>query len=1042
MLRSVIETSMRFRYLAIVFAAALLVVGVMQMRNEPVDLLPEFSPPQVEVQTESLGLAAAEVEALITVPLEEMLAGLPWTQTTGSTSITGLSSITVTFEPGTDIMDARQMVQERLLQTSALPKVAKRPAMLQPVSTTNRVLRVGLSSPTLSLIDISVLARWKIKPRLLGVPGVANVAIWGQRERQLQVQVDPARLKEMNVRLIDVIRASGDALWSSPLSFLQASTPGTGGFIDMPNQRMDVRHLLPISSPEDLARIAFRAGDGSIVRLGDVAEVVEDHQPMIGDAVVGDRPGVLLVVEKFPGANTVEVTRRVEEALAALAPGLPGVEINTTTFRPASFIDLATDNLAKTALASALLVAIALFGLLRDWRAAVVALVVLPVSLMAAVVVLLWFGAALNAMTLAGLALAVGVVLDDAIVGADAVAARLRQDGGAAGERSTAQTVLAACLETRRPLGYATLIILLLLAPVLVMGGIEGSLFGPMARAAAMALLCSLVVALTIAPALSLVLWSGVPPRPEPPLQRWLRNHYEGPLAKAIEARPMVLGAAGVALLVGVALLPVLRPSLPPSFQEREFVLRWTAESGISHTEMSRLVGEVSEKLRVIPGVRDVGAQIGRAVMSDQVADINTAEIWVSLDRRAGYDKTVAAVREVAADYPGLSSDVLSFADQRIAETLAAEGDPIVVRLFGPDLEMLRGKADEVQQAISRIHGVVSPRVASTTEEPQIEIEVDLEAAERYGIKPGDVRREATTLLAGLEVGNLFEEQKVFEVIVVGALSVRDDIESIRELQIGTPDGAWIRLGDVADVRLAKTRNTFERTGASRSIDITAGVQGRDLDAVVEEVERNLAAVEFPLEYHAELLEDYADRDEWRTRLLVYALVAALGIFLLLQAALRSWRLAALTFIAMFSALVGAVLAAFATGAALSLGVAAGLVAVLGLTVRSSMLLLQRYQELEARSGERHSRALAIGGAMERVGPLVASAVATALAMLPFVMGGTIPGLEVAHPMAVVVLGGLVTSTLFALFVVPTLYAAFGTEPELELDEGIRHAPS
>ena len=362
MLRGIVNLSLQIRFLLVSLAAALLIAGAVQLRNQPVDLLPEFSPPRVEVQTEALGLASAEVEALITVPLEEMLSGVPWLQSMRSTSITGLSSIVLVFEPGTDVMDARQMVQERLLQTSALPKVSKRPAMLQPVSSTNRVINIGLSSDKLSLIELSILARWNIKPRLLGVPGVANVAIWGQRERQLQVLVDPERLQEKGVRLTEVMEAAGDAMWSSPLSFLKASTPGNGGFIDTPNQRLDLRHVQPITSPEELSRVTFLGPGGALLRLGDVANVVEGHPPMIGDGIVNDGPGLVLVVEKFPWANTLEVTEGVEEALEALKPGLPGVEVDSTTFRPATFIEMSINNLAKALVIGAVLAVVALFA--------------------------------------------------------------------------------------------------------------------------------------------------------------------------------------------------------------------------------------------------------------------------------------------------------------------------------------------------------------------------------------------------------------------------------------------------------------------------------------------------------------------------------------------------------------------------------------------------------------------------------------------------------------------------------------------------------
>ena len=1041
MLRSIVDASLRFRYLTLLIALALLAVGVFQIRSTHVDLLPEFSRTEVEVQTEALGLAAAEVEALITVPLEEMLSGLPWLETVHSKSITGLSSILMTFEPGTDLMDARQMVQERMLRTLALPKVSKRPAMLQPVSTTNRVLNVGLSSTTLSLIDLSVLARWKIKPRVLSVPGVGNVAIWGQRERQLQVQVDPARLLKNNIRVADVIRASGDALWSSPLSFLRASTPGAGGFIDMPNQRMDVRHVLPILSPQDLASVTFQTSEGAVLRLGDVADVVQGHPPMIGDGIVNGQPGLLLVVEKLPGANTAEVTEGVEAALAALQAGLPGVEIDTTIFRPATFVALSVDNLTATLLIGAVLAVVALLVLLRDWRAAVVGLVAIPLSLMVAILAFRYYGIAINAMILAGLVLAVGVVVDQTIAATTSIARRLRENHESLEPRSTAQVVLDSSIETKRAGGYAILIMLLALAPVLFLDGLEGKFFGPLAVSCALALLGSMVIALTVTPALCLILWGDALP-PEPPLQRWLRNRYEGVLAGVASAPRVVLVASAAILLLGLALLPLLQPSLLPAFQERDIVLRFASEPGSSYIETSHVVGEAAQKLRDVPGVRNVGAQIGRAVMSDQVADVNTAEIWVSLQPDANYDETIAAIQQVAANYPGLSTEPLSFATLKIRETLTGSAEPVVVRLYGPDYDVLRDKAEEVGKALSRINGIVAPRIGAQIDSPQIEIEVRLAAAEQYGLKPGDVRREATTYVAGIEVGNLFEQQKVFEVVVWGIPAIRDDIESIQELPISTPGGGFIRLGDVADVRQVTAQNVFERTGASRSIDVRAGISGRDLGPILEDVDDALEQIQFPLEHHAELLDDYLNEEEADERFLAYAIGAAIGIFLLLQAALRSWRLALLTFLLIPSALVGGAIAVVAAGGSASLGAVAGFLMIVGVAAHSALLLMQRCQELEERDDWKTGSGPLIQGAMERVGPVVATAVIVALAMLPLVLRGAIPGLEIVHPMAVVILGGLVTSTLFALFVVPALYAAFRIRPEPEFEGRMHHAVS
>ena len=1042
MMRSIVGSSLKFRLLVVALAAATLFLGITQLRTMPMDTLPEFTQPYVEIQTEALGLSADEVEQLITVPLEaDLLNGVAWLETIRSESVPGLSSIVMVFQPGTDLLRARQLVAERLTQAHALPNVSKPPAMLQPLSSSSRVMMIGLSSKDLTLIEQSVLTRWTIRPRLMGVPGVANVAIWGQRERQLQVQVDPDRLRAHKVSLLEVIKTTGNALWVSPLSFLDASTPGTGGFIDTPNQRLGVRHVLPITTPADLARVTIEKEQpgGPALRLGDVADVVEDHQPLIGDASVNDGPGLMLVVEKFPEANTLEVTRGVEAALESLEPGLSGMEIDSSIFRPASFIETAMDNLVLALLLGLALLLLVLAAFLFNWRTALISLVAILVSLAAAGLVLHLRGATLNAMVLAGLVLAVAIVVDDAIVDVEHIARRLREQRREDADRPTVAVILEASLEVRGALLYATLIILLAVLPVLFLGGLSGAFLKPLALSYGLAVLASMVVALTVTPALSVLLLPrpGRPGRGESPLAGRLLGGYHSALARAVAAPRAVFLAAGVIVLVGLAVLPLLsRPqSTLPSFKERDLLIRWDGTPGTSGPEMTRIVAQASRELRSLPGVRNVGGHVGRAVMSDQVVGINSGELWVSVDPKADYDKTVASIQEVVDGYPGLERNVLTYLKDRTGGTLPvagealtqAGGDAIVVRVYGQEQEVLRGKADEVRQALARVDGVVDPKVELQVEEPTLEVEVDLDAAQRYGIKPGDVRRAAATMLSGIAVGSLFEEQKVFDVQVWSTPETRHSLTSVRELLIDTPGGGRVRLGDVAEVRVAAAPNVIKREAVSRRIDVGASVQGRDLGAVVADVERTLQGIRFPLEYHAELLGDSADRQAARQRVVWYAAAAAIGIFLLLQAAFGSWRLATAVFLTLPVALAGGVLAALAGGGLMSLGAVTGFFAVLGIAARNGILLVSRYRQLEGDEGEPFGPGLVLRGARERLVPILAAALAAALALVPLVVLGDDPGREIVRPMAVVVLGGLVTSTLLSLFIVPTLYLRLGS---------------
>ena len=563
MMRSIVRSSLQFRYLVVVIAGVLMLAGINRLREMPVDVLPEFSPPFVEIQTEALGLSAEEVEQMITVPMEQdLLAGVAWLDVIRSESVPGVSSVLIYFEPGTDLYRARQMVSERLAQAAVgIPHVSKPPTMIQPTSSASRFMIVGLSSEELSLIEMSVLARWTIAPRLLGVPGVANVAIWGNRDRQLQVLVDPEHLQAQGVSLEQVIETTGNALWVSSLSFLEASSPGTGGFIDTPNQRLGIWHVLPISSPEELAQVPVDGTEGLL--LGDVATVVEDHQPLIGDAVVNDSPNLMLVIEKLPGTNTLEVTRGVEDALAALQPGFAAINFDATLFRPATFIEMAIANLTRTLVISALLAVLILGAFFYGWRTALISLVAILLSLVGALFMLYLRGATLNAMVLAGLVIALGLIVDDAVVDIEHIMQRLRQNRRDGGFKSAESVILRASAEMRGVLLLATLVTLLAILPVFFMSGMYGAVFQPLAISYVLAVLAAMAVALLVTPALSLILLSKTRLEGrESPLIPRLQRGYERALSKTVQKPQPVYVAAALLVVASLAVLPFLRRAI------------------------------------------------------------------------------------------------------------------------------------------------------------------------------------------------------------------------------------------------------------------------------------------------------------------------------------------------------------------------------------------------------------------------------------------------------------------------------------------------
>jgi Cu/Ag efflux pump CusA len=1019
-----VSSMLRFRALVLAVAAGLLIVGVTQLRRAPVDVLPEYTQPYVEVQTEALGLSAAEVEQLMTVPLEQdLLNGVKGVETIRSDSVPGLSSITMLFERGTDVLRARQLVSERLSQPHAFPSVGSAPQMIQPVSSTNRVMMISLSSQTLSPIELSVLARWTVRPKLMGIPGVANVAIWGHRDRQLQVLVDPARLQAQHVSLLRVVRTAGNAQLVSPLTFLNASTPGTGGFLDGPNQRLGVRHILPFAGPDDLARVPV---EGSSARLGEVASVVEDHPPLIGDAVSrGAAPddALQLVVEKLPGTNTLALTRRLDDALGEMGPGLAGVKIDTSAFRPASFIDSALDHLKLLLILAGVLIAAVLAAFLMQWRAVVISLVVIPLSLVTALFVLDLTGATMNALVAAGLVVALAALVDDAVADSRAIARELSTPGAEGEERSVARTIVAATVRGRGTMGYATLILLALMMPVFFAGGLTGAFLHPLALAYGLAVVASAAVALTVTPALALVLYRR-PPRGEgePGPARWVAAATAAGLRRFIRTPVPALASYAGLVVVGIALLPFLGLALRPSFKDRELRVQWDAAPSTSLGEMHRITSRAVAEMRSVPGVREVAAHVGRAITSDQVAGSGSGEIWVTMKGSANYGRTLAAIRDVAGGYPGVRSNVLTYEGDRMRGVLSPADRGLTVRLYGQDLGVLDRRAQQVRRVVAGVPGVRDPRARRRPVQPTLQVTVNLAAAQRHGIRPGDVRRAAAILVEGLDVGAFFEHQKVFQVVVRGVPEVRQSLDTIHDLRIDTPNGTGVRLGDVARVAIDPNPVDLRHDAVSRYVDIRAGIRGRDVGAVRADVRDRLRRMALPLDYHAEVVTPAADEQSPLSTFLTYAAAGAVAIFLLLQAAFGSWRLAALLFLALPAALVGGLVVIAAGGGDVSLGAAFGLMAVLGLAARNGIALIRDLQRLESGNGERVTAALVTRGTADRAATVVLTALVLAAAMAPFAALGDIAGNEITHSSAAVVLGGLVSSTVLSLFVLPALY--------------------
>ncbi len=1020
MLNSIVSWALNMRVLVVAAAMALLVIGINATRNAPLDVFPEFAPPLVEVQTEAPGLSTEEVDSLVTVPLENSLNGLPFLKTIRSKSVLGLSSVVMIFNTGTDILKARQIVQERLhLAQNRLPAVVKPPVLMAPYSSLSRVLKVGLRSDTLSQMQLSELAVWTMRPRLMAVPGVANVAIWGQRDRQFQVLVDPQKLRAAGVTLDAITRAAGDAAVIS-----------AGGFIDTPNLRLPVNQLALITTADDLARTVVEFRNGAPIRLGDVAEVVEGTPPLIGDAVINDGDGILLIVEKQPWGNTLDVTTGVEKVLEDMKPALPGVIIDSTIFRPATFIQLSIDHLTEALWLGCLLVIVVLALFLGDWRTTIISITAIPLSLAVALLLLAWRGETINTMILAGLIIALGEVVDDAIIDVENILRRLRQNAASAAPKSKLQVVLDASMEVRSAVVYASVIIVLVFVPVFFLPGLAGTFFKPLALSYILAITASLAVALTLTPALSLMLLKVKPGmHRDALLARGMKAVYRGLLPVFARSPWLALLLLLVAFTgTGWVWHTQLKEEFLPSFKERDFLMHWLEKPNTSVEASKRITIAAAHDLMQVPGVRNQGAHIGRAEVADEVVGPDFTELWISLDPAAPYDETIHRVQAVVDGYPGLTRDLLTFLRERIKEVLTGASASVVVRIFGPELDQLRAHATEVGDALKDIPGVSALKVEPQVLVPQITVKLRPENAALHGLTAGQVRQAVTTLISGRKVGEVYQEQRVHDVTVWSVPSVRADFTTLRELLIETPSGGHVRLADVADLAIVPTPNAIKREGASRRIDVTCNVaSGQALGDVVREIEQRIGKITFARGYHPEILGEWAERQSAQSRLLWLSLASLAGILVLLLADFQSVRLTLLIALTLPFALIGGVFAVWFFGKGiLSLGSLVGFVTVLGIAARNGILLVSHYRHLQTEEAQPFGLDLILRGSEERLIPIIMTAATAALALLPLVLKGDVPGNEIERPMALVILGGLATSTALNLFLLPALYVRFG----------------
>jgi CzcA family heavy metal efflux pump len=1020
MLRRLVEFSLEFRGVTVTLACLLFGYGVVAAFEAKLDVFPEFAPPQVVVMTEAPGFSPEEVEALVTTPVERSMNGVGDLQTIRSQSIQGFSVITAIFLTGTDILRARQLVGERLLEVAPrLPEGVAPPTMAPLTSATSTTLIIGLTSEQRSAMELRTFADWTLQPRLLGVPGVSKVVIFGGDVRQLQIQVRPDRLLAYGLAITDVLEAARSA----------TGVRGAG-FVDTGPQRVVLRTRGQALTPAELASVVVGHRNGLSIRLEDVAFVVEAAAPKIGAASIGGHPGIIVVISSQYGANTMEVTRAVERALAELAPTIRAAEVvlHPALFRPASFVTAAIDNVRSSLLLGAVFVGVVLIFFLLDLRTALICFTAIPLSLVAAVMALVQFGASLNTLTLGGLVIAIGIVVDDAIIDVENVWRRLGTSHVPHASQAL-RVVRDAVLEVRTPVVYTTFVIIIIFFPVLTLSGVEGKLFAPLAAAAILAILASLVVAVTVTPALCLMLLPRARRRPEPRYIRALKDSQRRWLATFARRPVAVIGTAAALCLAAAATLPLFGSAFLPEFREGHFIVHMVAVPGTSLEESLRLGDRVTTVLLEDPDVRSVAQRAGRAGDADDTNGPHYSEFEVDLKPLSAEatEQVEGRMRRRLSEFVGVSFAIKPFLTERIEETVAGATAPVVVKIFGDDLDVLDQKAREVAGVLSQVPGATDVQVQLSAGVPSIIVQLRRDRLTQFGFRPVEVLDVVQTAYQGRVAAQTYEGNRVFDVTVILDAAARRDPELLGALVLGRPDGGRLPLAELAYVYSTTGRYALFHDGARRVQLVTANVAGSDIGAFVSKAQESIhQRVAFPPGVYTVFAGAAQAQAAARRRLLLHSAIAGVGIILLLAVVLRRSRTLLLVLANVPFALVGGVLAVFATGGLLSLGSLVGFVTLFGITIRNSILLVSHYQHLVSVDGLQWGLETALRGAEERLVPILMTALVTAFGLLPLALGSGEAGREIEGPMAIVILGGLLTSTVLNLLVLPTLALRFG----------------
>ncbi|RDK03445.1 efflux RND transporter permease subunit [Paraburkholderia lacunae] len=1022
MLNAIIRFSLRFRGVIYALAVLLAGYGLYTLTRAKLDVFPEFAPPMSIVQTEAPGLTSEQVETLVTQPVENALAGMVGLQSMRSKSLQGLSAITVVFDSHANLLQVRQLVSERVNALAATLPAGVQPPRLLPLTTTTSVVRtIGLTSKTRSLMDLYDIAQWTVKPQLLSVPGVADAIVFGGDTRQLQIQADPARLMRYGLSIQDVITAA------------RTSTGVRGaGFIESANQRIAINTDGQIRTPGAMAGVVLRWSNGAAVRLGDVATVTWGGAPAVGAASIMGTPGVMLVLESQYGTNTLAVTKDIEKTLAALKPALTqqGVDLNADVFRPANFIDAAVGHLRTALLVGAVLVIAVLFLFLLNVRTAVISAVAIPLSLLVAIIVLTSFGVSLNTMTLGGLAIALGEVVDDAIIDVENIYRRLRENRTRREPMAAFRVVLRASLEVRSAVVFATFIVMLIFLPVLTLSGIAGKLFAPLGVAYILAVLASLGVALTLTPAMALALLARGPlPAHEPRLLTWLKARYAALLLKVEQRVKTIMVVVAVMCVAALAALPFLRGNFIPELREGHYIVHMGLAPGTSLGESMRIGTQVSQALMHVPGVRLVAQRAGRANEVVDPVGVQLSEFEVDLtpmsaDRQSAI---LRSIQDALARFPGLTTSVNTFLVERIDETISGVTAPVAVNVFGDNLDVIDRKAQDIARLLGTIRGAASVRVESPPGIPELDVRLKPDQLSRWGFRPVDVLDAIQSAWQGSTVAQTYEGSRPYDVTVVLAPDARRNLGDVGALMLRNPDGLAVPLRELASIGQVSGRYQITHDGGRRMQTVSVNLGSRAVSDFVSEAQARVNRdIVMPRGTYAVFSGESEARTQSQRDLLAYGAMSAAGIALLLFLAMRSRRGVVLVMVNLPFALVGGVLSVLLSGGDLSLGGMVGFITLFGISLRNSIMLISHYEHLVHVDEMPWGMEAAVRGASERLIPILMTALVTALALLPLALTSGAAGNEIEGPMAIVILGGLTTSTILNLIVLPTLALRYG----------------